>query len=239
MGAGAAEVIWVTGASSGIGAAIARRLAAEGYHVVISARRRLPLYRLARSASQRLHALPCNCADESAVATAVAHIEERFGQLDGLVLCAGSALFKPFAESSSEEFEALLDSTLRTVFFCTRAVLPLMRRQQRGVVLFLSSVATLKAFPNCALYGGLKAAAAHMLRALREEVRSEGIKVVNVHVGATDTPLWDPAVRRRWRQRMLHPDDVADAVAALLRLSARRQLLPEELILRPQLGDLP
>ncbi len=170
---------------------------------------------------------------------AVAQIEQLFGHLDGLVLCAGSALFKPLAETSVEEFEALVNATLRSAFLCTRMALPLMLRQHRGTILYISSVATLRAFPNSALYGGLKAAAAQMLRGLREEVRSQGIKVVNLHVGATDTPLWSASLRRRWRHRMLRPDDVADAVVALMQMSSRRQVLPEELVLRPQLGDLP
>jgi short-subunit dehydrogenase len=100
-------------------------------------------------------------------------------------------------------------------------------------------VAAEKPFAYSSVYGAAKAAVAQLLRAVREEVRSEGIKVINLLVGATATPLWSASVRRRYRQRMLQPRDVADAVAALVRLSSLPQALPEELWLRPQRGDLP
>ncbi|MCS6965409.1 MAG: SDR family oxidoreductase [Candidatus Kapabacteria bacterium] len=231
-------VIWVAGASSGIGAAIARRLSAEGYTVAASARRSARLRVLARSYPS-LHAFPCDCADADAVRRTVEALEERFGAIRALIHCVGTALFKPFLDISPEEFAELIRHNLWSTFLCTRAVLPGMLHQQQGIVVAIGSVASLKAFPRSSAYGGLKAAVAQMLRALREEVRPHGVKIINVHVGATETPLWPATMRRRWRAQMLLPDDVAKTIASLLTLASNPQLLPEELVLRPQLGDLP
>ncbi len=231
-------IVWVTGASSGIGAAIARRLAEERYTVVASARRAHLLRRLAGSIPH-IYPLPCDCSDPEAVAEVSTEILHRFGTIDALVHCVGNALFKPFVQTTPAEFESLLQANVYSLFLCLRAVLPAMIERKSGVILYISSVAALKAFAFSSIYGGLKAAAAHMLRALREELRSQGIKVVNLHVGATDTPVWHGALRRRWRHRMLQAEDVAETACALLRLTAQPRLLPEELVLRPQLGDLP
>ncbi|MEN3027330.1 MAG: SDR family oxidoreductase [Chlorobiota bacterium] len=234
----ATGVIWVTGASSGIGAAIAQHLSLQGYVVAASARRTDRLQELAHS-NRSLYAFPCDCADADAVRQTVKALEERFGAIHAFVHCVGSALFKPFTDISLEEFAELFRNNLWSVFVCTQAVLPGMLRQGRGTVVLVGSVASLKAFPQSSVYGGLKAAAAHMLRSLREEVRSHGIKVVNVHLGATETPLWPPDMRHRWRDQMLQPEHVAKAIGSLLALASNSQLLPEELVLRPQLGDLP
>lgn len=230
--------IWVTGASSGIGAAIAGRLAEEGYSVVASARRVHHLWRLARSASG-IYPLPCDCTDPDAVARAAAELLRQFGAIYALVHCVGAALFKAFEHTTLTEFESLFRTNVHALFLCLHAVIPAMVQQHNGVIIHMSSVAALKPFASSSVYGAFKAAAAHMLRALREEVRSAGIAVVNLHVGATATPLWPAALRRRWGHRMLSPDDIAETVCALLRLAGRPRLLPEELVLRPQLGDLP
>jgi short-subunit dehydrogenase len=229
-------VLWVTGASSGIGAAIARELALLGYPVAASARRSAPLQRLARHG---VFPLPCDCSDPDAVAAAVSTLQERFGRIGGLIHSAGEALFKPFVEFTLEEFERLLANNVRTMYLCLHSVLPLLRQQRSGLVIAIGSVAAEKPFAYSSVYGAAKAAVAQLLRAVREEVRSEGIKVINLLVGATATPLWSASVRRRYRHRMLQPRDVADAVAALVRLSSLPQALPEELWLRPQRGDLP
>jgi short-subunit dehydrogenase len=231
-------VIWVTGASSGIGAAVAQRLAHEGYHVAASARRKNLLQRLARR-SPRLYPFPCDCTDAAAVNTLVSELRQRFGKISGLIHCAGAALFKTFLDTTPEEFEQLVGANFRTLFLCLHAVLPPMLEQRHGIIISISSVAALKPFARSSIYGGLKAAAAHMLRGLREEVRSYGIKLINLHLGATATPLWSPALRRRWGFRMLAATEVAEAIVALLHMAAHPRLLPEELVLRPQQGDLP
>ncbi len=230
--------VWITGASSGIGKAVVHRLAHEGYSVVATARRTHRLRQLARL-SEHIYALPCDCTDPDAVAGTAEELLHRFGTIRALIHCVGAAVFKPLGQTSLEEVENLFRANVQALFLCLQAVLPAMVRQSSGVIIHISSVAALKAFPSSSVYGAFKAAAAHMLRALREEVRSAGIAIVNLHVGATATPLWQPSLRRRWSYRMLQPEDVAETVCALLRLAERPRLLPEELVLRPQLGDLP
>jgi NADP-dependent 3-hydroxy acid dehydrogenase YdfG len=234
----ATGVVWVTGASSGIGAAIAERLVREGFPVAATARRRRLLSQLARRCPG-IAPFPCDCTDAAAVSATVSALRQRYGPPYALIHCAGSALFKPLVETTVAEFEALMSANVRTLFLCLQAVLPDMLQHRRGLIVAISSVAAFKPFALSAVYGGFKAAAAQMLRGLREEVRSHGIKVVNVYVGATATPLWSATLRRRWHHRMLQPDDVAEAVAALVRMASYPRLMPEELVLRPQEGDLP
>jgi 3-oxoacyl-[acyl-carrier protein] reductase len=204
----------VTGASSGIGAAIASTFAAAGSRVLILARREDRLRALAeRIRAQGGEALT-RCADVSdytQLSAAVAQAEEAWGRVDAMINNAGNAVAKPLVNTTIEELDAQLDVNLRAVCYGSKAVLPVMLKQQRGVIINIGSICSLRHFPNYAAYVAAKFGVLGFTRSLYEEVRTHGIRVnclcpaaVNTEwaeLAGADLP-WHPDLR-------LQPEDLA------------------------------
>jgi 3-oxoacyl-[acyl-carrier protein] reductase len=232
------SVIWVTGASRGIGAACAKHLARTGAKMAVSARKSDSLTSLTESfaSDARYHVIPCDVANRESVAAAVKDISFHLGAVDILINNAGLGIFAPFTELSIDDADAMLNVNLRGAFLCTHAVLPYMIEQSEGVIVNINSVAALKTFKNSSMYAASKAGLLAMSRVVREEVREHGIKVIDLMIGATETDIWSVEARNEFSPRMMQPDDIAESLLATLRLSPR--MMPEELVLRPQQGDL-
>jgi NAD(P)-dependent dehydrogenase (short-subunit alcohol dehydrogenase family) len=229
----------VTGASQGIGAAIARAFAAgiPGVRLALVARNGRNLARAA-AACGRLGAVAesfaCDVADEAAVVAMAARVEERFGRVDVLVNNAGKFEAAPLVDMDAAQFDRTLSANLRSVFLVSRAFLPGMIRRHSGDVYNMSSVAGLNAFPGGAAYCAAKFGVTGLTRVLRTEVRDKGVRVCCVYPGATDSPSWDGSGVAR--ERMMPARDVAKAFLDLYRMS--RRTVVEDIVLRPQLGDL-
>jgi short-subunit dehydrogenase len=163
-------------------------------------------------------------------------ISLKLGAVDILVNNAGLGIFAPFNELSIDDVDAMLNVNLRGAFLCTQAVLSSMIERSEGVIVNINSVSALKTFKNCSMYAASKAGLLAMSRSLREEVREHGIKVIDLMIGATETDIWSVEARNEFSPRMMQPDDIAESLLATLRLSPR--MMPEELVLRPQQGDL-
>ena len=212
----------VTGASRGIGAEIARRLAADGARVVLVARGRDALLGLARELGPDAVPLPCDVADADAVARTAARVDERAaGALDILVNNAGAFTIAPAQDTPVALFRATLDVNLTAPFAFVRAFLPGMLARKRGHLVSVGSIADRAAFPGNAAY----AASKHGLRALHEVLRAElrgtGVRTTLVSPGPVNTELWDPVDpdgRPGFtpRARMLAPAAVAEAVRWVL-----------------------
>jgi 3-oxoacyl-[acyl-carrier protein] reductase len=232
------SVIWVTGASRGIGAACAKHLIRTGANVAISARKGESLTSLSETLAKdaRYHVIPCDVASKDSVDEAIKDISFKLGTVDILVNNAGLGIFAPFNELSIDDVDAMLNVNLRGAFLCTQAVLSSMIERSEGVIVNINSVSALKTFKNCSMYAASKAGLLAMSRSLREEVREHGIKVIDLMIGATETDIWSVEARNEFSPRMMQPDDIAESLLATLRLSPR--MMPEELVLRPQQGDL-
>jgi 3-oxoacyl-[acyl-carrier protein] reductase len=224
----AGKVCAVTGASSGIGEAIARALAAEGAAVVAYARR----FRDARArlAAGRVAEVGLDVTDEAAV-------KDRFGQLatlDVLVCSHGTGQFAPIATAEVADLRAMLDCHVVGTFLCAREALRLMKPAGRGHVVAVSSHAALRGFAECGGYTAAKAGQLGLTRVLAEEARPFGVRVTALLPGATDTPIWDdrPGFDRA---RMMRPADVAGVV---LDLVCRPEVGVEELVVMPPGGAL-
>jgi len=239
-GGNVCTVVWVTGAGRGIGKAIAQAFAAVGAMVVISARTSKEINKVAEeilnSGSNKAIPLVCDVATEKSVKTTFEKIFRKFGRIDVLVNNAGTAYFKPIIETTAREFDETINSNLRGMFLCTRAVLPAMIRQRSGHIFNILSVAATTTFTESGAYGAAKAGGLMFTNVLREEVRQYNIKVVAVLPGATETAIWGRRVRQRYRERMMQPGDIAEAVVAIYKQSPR--MVTEEIIIRPILGDL-
>ena len=231
------NVVWITGASRGIGRAVAERLAGDGYRIALSARSAEALREIAGQFSEETALyVECDVRREESVHFAYRTIVERFGRVDVLVNNAGMGVFAPLVDLSVQEFDDMIATNLRGTFLCTKAVLPAMLKRKAGSVLNINSVSAVTAFTASSGYGASKAGALAMSRSLRAEVRDHNIRVIDIILGATETEIWDEEERDQYRGRMIQPEDVANIVPALL--DANRRMMVEEIVVRPQRGDL-
>jgi NADP-dependent 3-hydroxy acid dehydrogenase YdfG len=234
------KVVWVTGASSGIGEAIARRLAAEGHHVVLTARRVDRLESLAAALTQRglsVEARALDVTDRAAVTALVDDVVASSGRLDVLVNNAGVMLLSRVESLLVDEWDRMLDVNVRGLMHGVAAALPHFRRQGGGHVVTIASVGAHQVVPTSAVYSATKYAAWAFTEGLRQEAEP-GIRVTTVSPGVVDTELathiTDPhaaEVMVGYRAAAIPPDAVARAVAFALEQPADVDV--NEVVVRP------
>jgi NADP-dependent 3-hydroxy acid dehydrogenase YdfG len=233
-------IVLITGASQGIGAAIAEVFARElgaGVRLALVARNQEKLAAVAAAArghGATAEAFACDVADEPAVQRMAGAVVQHLGPVDVLINNAGAFAPRRFAETSAAEFDAMIAANLRSAFLVSRALVPAMVARGSGDVFFMSSIAGLKAYPGGAAYCAAKFGVTGLAAVLREETRASGVRVCCVHPGATWSPSWersgvDPA-------RIMPAEDIARAFLDVYRLS--RRTVVEEIVLRPQQGDV-
>lgn len=180
--------VFVTGASSGFGAAVARRFAGAGARVVATARRADRLEDLAAELGPALLPVTLDVRDRAAVADAVAGLPEEFAQIDVLVNNAGLALgLGPAQEADLDEWDQMIDTNCKGLVYCTRAILPGMVARRRGHVINLGSVAGTYPYPGGNVYGGTKAFVHQFSLNLRSDLHGTGVRVTCVEPGMADT----------------------------------------------------
>ena len=232
-------VVLITGASQGIGAAIARMFAAEvdGVRLALVARTERKLAGVARACAKDaavVETFPCDVSDDASVAAMAQAVQHRFGRVDVLINNAGWFAGAPFTEMSVADFDRLIATNLRSVFLVSRAFAPGMIRRGRGDVFNMSSIAGLIAYPGGAGYSAAKFGVSGLSKVMRAELREKGVRVCCVYPGATVSPSWKNSGVRA--ARMMPAEDVARAFLDIYRLS--RRTVVEEIVLRPQSGDV-
>jgi short-subunit dehydrogenase len=200
--------IWVTGASSGIGAALARELADRGASVAISARN---ADKLREVAGGRMHVEPLDVTDRAATVAAGAAVRKALGGLDAAVLNAGTwSRFRP-EHWDSEAFADQLQTNLMGTVHALEAVVPTMIAEGRGRIVGTASVAGYRGLPGAEAYGATKAALLNLLEALRGSLGPHGIVVQSVAPGFVRTPMTD---RNTFPMPfMVSPEEAARAIA--------------------------
>ncbi|HEV7372470.1 SDR family NAD(P)-dependent oxidoreductase [Arenibaculum sp.] len=183
-------VAWVTGAGSGIGAAVARRLAAQGWRVAISARTASDLDLLA-TGDEYLVPVPLDVTDAAAVHDAAGRIEATLGALDLAVFNAGTHQPMGAADFSADTARRLMEVNFMGVVHGLEAVLPRLRARRRGTVAVVASVAGYRGLPSAAAYAPTKAALISLCESLEPELRREGVALKLVNPGFVRTPLTD------------------------------------------------
>jgi NAD(P)-dependent dehydrogenase (short-subunit alcohol dehydrogenase family) len=231
-------IIVVTGASQGIGAAIARVFSTETTgRLALLARSADRLESVAaevRSAGGEALVVPCDASDADSVSTAASRVLDNWGTPDVLINNAGRFEGASFLDTTIEQFDTLIAVNLRSAFLVAKAFLPAMVSAGRGHVFNMSSIAGLDPYPGGTAYCAAKFGLTGLSKVMRREMMEYGIRVTTVFPGATYTPSWDgsgvPA------EVMMPAEDVARAFLDAYRLSARTVL--EEIVLRPIGGDL-
>lgn len=176
----AKPVTLITGASSGVGAALGRRFAGHGEHVVLMARRRPLLDQLAAeiaAAGGSAEALPCDVTDASAVRDCVRAVLQRHGRIDRLILNAGGGGRTPPEQLTAAEMRAAFDLNVLGVAHVVEAALPALVQQGHGQIAAIGSIAGFRGLPHAASYGAAKAALMNYVESLRLDLAPKGIAV--------------------------------------------------------------
>ena len=223
----------ITGASRGLGLAIAEALSERGFHLILAARDRRALERIA-SRLPNSTAVACDVRDPESVAQ-LANAVRRRKRLDVLINNAGIAgPSEPIASLDFATWREVIDTNLHGTFLVTQALLPFLGKA--SVVVNTLSIAARISFPGMAAYNASKRGLMAFTETLREELRPRGVRVVALLPGATSTTIW----RQFWpdapRSRMLSPRTVAEAVATAVTLPQNANM--DELVIAPSAGTL-
>lgn len=230
--------IWITGAGSGIGASVAHRLA-RAHRVSLLGRNAAALQEVGSLLPAQSWGITVgDVRNAESVAEAHAEAVRLHGPVDVLVNNAGVGIFKPLIDMTVEEFNEQIDVNLRGTFLCTKQVLTSMLERKSGMIININSIASITAYENGTAYAASKAGALTMMRTLRNEVRSAGVKITDILLGATQTSMWSDEAITEHRKRMMQADDVADCIQSLVAGYFNPRTHTEEIILRPQHGDL-
>jgi NAD(P)-dependent dehydrogenase (short-subunit alcohol dehydrogenase family) len=228
----------ITGASRGIGFAVARALATEGADIVITGRDPSTLTNAAAElrktvqSSAKIVAMPCDVRVPKSVAGLFSVVKRRFGKIDILVNNAGTfQKAMPLEQMSFEQWRDVIDSNLTSLFLCTRAALPLL--QPEATVVNTLSVAAKQTFPNYYGYTAAKAGALGFTDTLRLELAPRRIRVIALMPGATDTDIWQvmPDIPR---SHMMKAESIAEAVLTAVLLPPEATI--SELVITPTAG---
>lgn len=228
------KIVLVTGASSGIGEATARALAADHHTVVMTGRDRRKLESMERAMAgggQRVVAIPGDVAREEDVRTVVAESLKTFGAVHALVHSAGIFRMNRLESAPPDEFRSVLDTNLTSTNYLLRYLLPHFTRQGHGHVVAISSIAARVGFAAETAYCASKWGLMGFLAALREEVRERGVRVTAILPGPTLTPAWGTFKGTLLKERLVSPEAVAGAV--LFALGQPSEANVDELVLTP------
>jgi short-subunit dehydrogenase len=229
----------ISGASRGIGRAIALQLAQDGYDLAVCSRSMDKLLELKKDVQQlvpecEVYVKSADVADRSELDAFASFATEQLGHVDVLINNAG--VFQPGNVHDEQEgqLEKMLNCNLLSAYHLSRSIIPGMKQQKRGFIVNICSVASLKAYPGGGSYGISKYAMLGFSDNLREEMKEFGIRVMAICPGATYTDSWegmdiDP-------ERLMPASDIANMVSSSLKLTTRSVV--ENLVIRPQLGDL-
>lgn len=221
----------VTGASKGIGRAIALTLSTHGVNVVIAARSADMLAGIQKEISVsggNSIAIATDVTSESSVQNLINETIVKFGTVDILINNAGVGKFSNVVDMKTEEYDRMMDVNLKGVFLCSRAVLPAMIKQQKGEIINIASLAGKNSFAGGSVYSASKWGLIGFARSLMLEVRDHNIRVVTISPGSVNTHFADKETNE---PQIIQPQDVADTVLFALNMPSRVNV--SEIDIRP------
>lgn len=229
----------ITGGTKGIGKALVHRFAREGFDIITCSRNQEGLDSLQAevvkiNAESHFFGLAVDLSRRDDIERFVSFIEKKSGMVEVLINNAG--VFLPGEIHSEEEgnLEKMMDTNLYAAYYLTRGLIQAMMDQKRGYVFNICSIASLDAYPQGSSYTISKFALLGFNKSLRREMQDRGVRVTAVLPGAVKTPSWDGVDIPE--ERFIRPEDIAEAVWSAYSMS--NSAVAEEIIIRPQLGDI-
>jgi len=230
----------VTGAGSGVGRAVALKLAQQGWQVALVGRRAETLNQTANLAVVPGHQFmicPCDVRDAAAVNAMAKAVLAQFGAVEVLVNCAGTNVpQRALAVLRLEDYHAMIDTNLHGAYYCVQAFLPQMRARRSGTIVNVISDAGKLASPKAGpAYVISKFGLAGLTQSINAEERANGVRACAIFPGDIDTPLLDKRPEPpppEARARMLRPEDVAECVWLCINLPLH--VIVEEILVRPR-----
>lgn len=232
------KVIWITGASSGIGKEIALEFARNGEHVLATSRSIISMTSIEKVLGDKSK----NFIPYQLDITNLNQIQKFYDAVSAkhkivcLINNAGLTSFKKVDQDTIDEIEKIISTNLLGSIYSIKTVLPQMINSNSGTIINLLSVVTQKIFNNSSAYSASKSGLLAYTKVLREEVRGNNIRVINVSPGATQTPIWPNSALEKYSYRMMSPKDLAKLIYQLYTLKGN--LVTEEVIIRPLQGDI-
>lgn len=226
---GAAAI--VTGASRGIGRAIAEALAKEGGRLVLGGRDAARLQEAAQAIGGESEAVAGDVGDENVAARLVETATRKFGRLDVVVNNAGIGHHGKLEDMDPAEFDRVYRTNVRGPFLLMKAAIPVMRRQKSGTLVSLASLAGRNPVPLRAAYAASKWAMIGLSRSVLQEVRKDGIRVIILEPGSTLTEFGHDPAKMAHAEKLVRPEDVAAVLVAALKLPDRATV--SEIEIRP------
>ncbi|MDD1611617.1 MAG: SDR family oxidoreductase [Methylococcaceae bacterium] len=223
------RTLLVTGASSGIGRVVARRLLTEG-HQVIGASRDIRKFGLVMDG---FHTIELNLADLACLPAKIDGLVQRFPDLDGIVFCAGIGRFGTLEQFSYQQIETLIAVNFTGQAFLTRSLLPHLKRKDRSDLIFIGSEAALKGSRQGAVYCASKFAVRGFTQALREECSKSHLRVSLINPGMVKTEFFENLSFEPGdhESNYILPEDVAETVSYVL--NSRSDIVIDEISLSP------
>ncbi len=232
------KLVVVTGGTKGIGRAILERFAANGFDVVTCARKQPDLLQLKEDLERRysikVFVQVADMSDKSQVKNFTDFVTRLGRPVDVLVNNAGHFVPGQVTEEPVGTLESMIESNVYSAYYTTRGLIHAMKSARSGHIFIMCSVASIIAYPNGGSYTISKFALLGFTKVLREELKEFGIRVTAVLPGATKTASWAGSTLPD--SRFMKPEDVAEAVFSAYSLSPHSVV--EELLIRPQLGDI-
>lgn len=223
------KIAIVTGGSGGIGAAIARAYAMEGATVIVVNKNYPEKGRAVASSIQeagfKATAMACDISDPNAVKRLIQAVIQQYGRIDILVNNAGALIFKNFEDHTLEEWDFTMNTNLRSAFLLSQAVVPLMKKQHYGKIIFISSLAAIRGLSGAVAYSASKGGILALAKSMVAELAVHGININLITPGFTATPMnqaWrdDPHFMRQIKAPpsgtlIMQPEDIAGAAVYL------------------------
>lgn len=232
------KLVVVTGGSKGIGRAIIERFAQEGFDIATCSRKQRDLDELKEYVEKRFKVTAyikvADVTEISQIKAFTDYVNNLGRPVDVLVNNAG--YFEPGAITLEPDgiLEKMIHSNLYSAYYTTKEIVPGMKSRKWGHIFTICSIASIKAYPNGGSYAISKFALLGFTKVLREELKTEGIRVTAILPGATKTSSWDESDLPE--SRFMKPEDIAETIYAAFSISSRTVV--EEVIVRPQLGDI-
>jgi len=224
--------ILITGASSGVGAELARRLAARGDSLFLSGRSEDKLKNLGLNASIFAGDLTSSGAAEKLVASAISEL----GSLDVVIHCAGIGLIKPAADTTDAEFTHVMNVNTRAAFLLARESCKAMAAAKKGLFITIPGILGKAPMRNASAYVASKYALTGMIKCFAQEYQRSGLRFCLFHLGGIDTPFWDQIQMAVQRDKMIPVATAADLI--LQAIDAPPHLVLSEVVMQPESHQL-